>query len=291
VRITNVADLPAAIVQAVSNDPYDKSGPKGDITVSTLIGPPQIAVLRKRHWNEIEEDARDRVWALLGQATHAILERAEPSELAELRLESEFAKWRVSGQFDRLHLSRGKLSDYKVTSAWTVVYGDRVPEWERQQNVYAELIERHGGEVREAEIVAILRDWSRSQAEKDSAGKYPRTPIVAIPLRLWPREERVAYIEERVRLHQQGVIGNVAPCTDEERWAKAPVWAVMKEGRKTAVKLCDSKADAESLRASYGGDLRYYVEHRPGEYTRCLAYCPVSKFCPQWAKDRPQEAA
>jgi len=51
----------------------------------------------------------------------------------------------------------------------------------------------------------------------------------------------------------------------------------MKDGRKSAVRLYDSKEEAEK-RAKNEGE-KFYVEHRPGEDSKCLGYCSACEFC------------
>src|SRR5512133_1083402 len=103
-KLTNTHGLPASIVKAITNDDY--SGPKGQedkIGVTTLIGPPKIYFLKKKHWAEIEEDASDRLWSLLGQAVHKVMERAEDkTTISEERIEETIDGLTVSGQMDVL---------------------------------------------------------------------------------------------------------------------------------------------------------------------------------------------
>ena len=57
----------------------------------------------------------------------------------------------------------------------------------------------------------------------------------------------------------------------------------MKPGRKTALKLFDERDNQKAYEMCQkvpGG----YIEHRIGKSVRCEGYCPVSRFCPQWAK-------
>ncbi len=69
-----------------------------------LIRPPRITILSRRHWDEIEEDISDWVWALLGKAVHAILEAAEPDNaLTEERLFAEVVRRTISGASDLYH--------------------------------------------------------------------------------------------------------------------------------------------------------------------------------------------
>ena len=60
---------------------YTYSRGKADISVTELINPPQIAVLKRVHRNDIEEDLVDRFWALMGTNIHKILEDAADAAL------------------------------------------------------------------------------------------------------------------------------------------------------------------------------------------------------------------
>ena len=290
-QITNRFNLPPAIVQAVQNDPYSRGN--SDISVTQLIGPPQIRKLYERFQDQLEEDASDRIWALLGQAVHTILERAEPSGIAERRLYAEIDGYKLSGQLDSHQFAHEALCDYKVTSAWTVLRGPR-DEWVKQQNIYRWLAHQNGMEIKRLFIGAILRDWSRKKAHDDPG--YPQTPAMILPVQVWPIDEIEAYIRERLAIHFNEFVPD---CTPDDRWATEPVWAVMKEGRKTALRvtgLSTKRAALEWAAAnghadkSENGDIvlrsKMSVQERPRKFVRCLDYCPVSNFCPQWEKER-----
>ncbi len=72
-QLTNKKGLPQTIVDAIKNDGYSYSG---NISVSGLFDSVQIRQLRRQHKDEIVVDVSDMVFALLGQAVHAVLERA-----------------------------------------------------------------------------------------------------------------------------------------------------------------------------------------------------------------------
>lgn len=278
-RITNNANLPAAIVNAVRNDPYNAGA--CDISVTRLIGPPQIRVLEREHAENLTEDASDRLWSLIGQIGHGILERAESAAIAERRLFADIAGWRLSGQFDRLTIEDdGTLSDYKFTSVWAVANGPK-PEWIAQLNILRWLAAENGyPPIRRLLVVAILRDWSKGKARQ---GDFPPHQVKVIPVPLWTLDETRAYIIERVQLHKLAdeCAANCDPlpqCTEAERWAKATVYAVRKPGRKSAVKLYDNEDDALTHSAEIPSG---YVEHRPGESIRCADYCAVADVCAQ----------
>lgn len=260
-KVTNKTGLPEGLVRAITNDPYTNGG--ADITASTLADPPLLQSLKRKHWDNLEEDAAERIWALLGQAAHAIAERGAiktPGVQAETRLSMDVLGWKLSGAFDHFDPRSGVLSDYKVTSVWTIVYGDRIIEWEKQLNTLAHLIDPLGG-VKAIEVIAILRDWSQRDLDRSVRGDYPKAPAVTVPLRLWPPAERQAYIIERVALHQsardlaaKGRESAIVPCTDEERWGK--------KNPKTGAMM----------------------------YLRCQKYCPCAVVCPVIAREKASAA-
>jgi hypothetical protein len=283
-KLTNKLDLPQAIVDAVRNDGYDRGN--ADISVTGLLRPPRLTVLEREHASEIEEDVSDRIWSLFGQSIHTILERANRKGVAERRLSMEVAGWVVSGGMD-LYEENGTLSDYKTTTVWKLIKGDMV-EWEKQLNMYAVILRHHGHEVQKLQVVAILRDWSKGEAERDPY--YPQAQVVNIDIKLWEPEAARIFMQNRVVLHQQAKL-NLPECSPEDRWARPNVWAVMKEGRKTAVKLYDNE---DAARAHVGFDKQLKVVLRPGASVRCQSYCRVSRFCAQYQaslaqSDRPSD--
>lgn len=274
--ITNVHGLPEALVQAVKNDPYSAGG--ADISVTKLIDAPQRRALWRKHQVQIQEDVSERIWALLGQAVHHILERAGTDTLVEQRLFAEVEGWTLSGQFDRLHLASQTLSDYKVTTTFKAKGDDN---WTRQLNILRWLAHTNGLRAERLEIVAIFRDWRSGEAERNP--DYPQAPVQVIPVPVWPLDEAETYIRERVKLHQQtqALADNdvYPPCTDEERWYSGDSWAIIKPGGKRALRvLTEQPTDIPD---------GYVVEHRPGRYRRCESYCEVAAFCPQWASTSP----
>lgn len=269
-NLTNKAGLPLPLVRAVANDPYDAGDT--DISVTRLLQPPQLRKLMQGAQG-LTEDASERIWALLGQSVHTILERAYKGTQAivERRVRREVLGWKVSGQFDVLE--DGVLSDYKITSVYA---RDGKIEWEQQLNLLRVLAasDLMLPAIHRLQIVAIFRDWRPKEALKDD---YPDSQVAIIPVNLWPLEKAEEYLLERVRLHQADI---AEPCTDEERWAQPSKWALMKKGQKKAVRLFDSKPVFVTLEDNQ------YWEHRPGAYRRCENYCPVSGICPQWKAEQ-----
>jgi hypothetical protein len=272
-RLTNKFNLPESIVNAIKNDPYNP-GPC-DLSVTRLISPPRKVVLEKQHYNEIEEDVSDRIWALFGQAVHTVLERADRNAETETRLSIERQDWVISGQFDQYDPVTGILRDYKVTSCYAVKNGHR-KEWEQQMNILATILREHGYTVNALQIVVILRDFSNAAAQRSS--DYPECPVVTIDVPLWSQEKCEEFVDSRIRIHQ-AVQVKLPECTAEERWATPDVWALMKEGRKTAVKIFDSEKEANE--ALIAASEKHYLDHRPGRNVRCEGYCCCARFCDQ----------
>jgi hypothetical protein len=274
-KLTNKRNLPDAFFQAVKNDGYSRGD--ADLSVTQAIDSPQVVELTRQNWDKLEEDVEDRVWSLFGQVTHGILERANVHAVAERRLTIEIEGWKVSGGMDLYDID-GTLTDYKTTSAWSLIF-DGVEKWEKQLNCYAVLLRRHGHKVEKLQVVAMLRDWQRSRAQDDPT--YPQSMVVNVDIPLWAPEIAEKYLRERVILHKQArLTGQWSPCTAKERWERGEKWAVKKIGGKVAVRggLFDSEAEAKAF---VGFDKNLYVEHRPGVPGRCLNYCAVKSFCPQ----------
>lgn len=296
-KYTNKHNLPEEVFNLLSKDRYQGGG-KTDYSVTTLKNPPRIVQLQRRHKDEIEVDVIDNLWSMFGSMAHAMLEEQGSDEsLSEERLYLEIENRIISGQVD--NYKDGIITDYKVTSAWTLVYGSRVKDWEEQLNSYAYLFENEGHKVKELRIIAILRDWSAKQAL--SSSDYPQQPIQIIPIKLWSKKVREDYLRTKVLKHKEceDLPDSELPfCSSEDVWEQPTKWALMKNNRKTALKLFDN----ESLAYMYGVENGfvasqycdgnsfvdwidgYYLVERKGKRTRCEDYCEVSKWCNQYQK-------
>lgn len=284
-KFSNKFNLPDGLARAVQNDPYSKGD--ADFSVTELLDPPQMGALKAKHAAEITEDVSERIWSLLGQVTHGIIERAETEAIAERRLTMTILGKTISGGMDRFCNKEGLLSDYKLTTAWKFKDHKLPVDMEIQQNCYVHLLRVNAIEVKQSEIVGILRDWSKLEARRSAS--YPQAQVMRIPVPIWPEAKIIAYLEGRVALHVAAREGKFEGCTPEERWARPDVYAVMKEGRKTAVRLHDDDASAQRHASELGAN--HSVVKRPGESVRCVAYCAVGAagFCPQFNKMKGEQ--
>ncbi len=282
--LTNETAIDEVIELAIQNDPYEK---KGDISVTGLLRPPQMAYLESQHEDEIKEDVSEGLWKLLGSAVHVVLERGAKKVKTwrvEQRLMIRTHGWDISGKYDlwRPLEDGGELIDFKVTSAWSFLLEPTgvKPEWEAQLNLYAYMLRQSGTPVTKLTVLAILRDWMKSKAKHDR--DYPQVGFKSVDVPLWSEEKQLDFLENKVTLHQAARIDSrFAPCTDEERWAKPDKFAAKKKNAKRAIKLFDDKFEAQQWVVEQTDARDFVLEHRPGTQTRCEDYCAAMPWCDQ----------
>ena len=276
--LTNKYKLPAPLVSVIKNDPYDAG--ISDISTTSLISPPRIVQLRKRHDHEITEDVADNIYRLIGSNTHHILELINDADcIKERRFYGGYSGWVVGGQIDLYEIKPAILSDYKVTSVWSVINGIK-PEYEAQLNINTALMRGEGFDPQKLQIVNFLRDWSKHKAHETG---YPSCQVYVQDVPMWDRAKVTEFINERVKMHKwnKDIYDEDLPvCTPEERWERPTKYAVQKKGRKSALRLLDSQEDAEKYIDDHGLAVpTHYIEVREGESVRCESYCNVNKFC------------
>lgn len=284
-KLTNKFGLPDPVVRALTRSEYSKGDSNRSIT--QLIDSPRVRILRQEHWDDLEEDVSEKMWAVMGTAAHKMFEdTADEKHVSEERLYTEIDGWVISGAIDVQKIENDGIvvMDYKTTSVWSVILGKS--QWEYQLNCYAALVRRvKNVPVKGLKVIAILRDWRSKDAEEKP--DYHRAPIVEVNIPLWEPEKQDAYLNGRVALHQKAefdrLTGSELPwCSDDERWIKENKWALKRKGQKRAVKVFDNEPDA--IAAVQDG---MEVEFRRGEATRCKAnWCRVSAWCSQYQAEQ-----
>ena len=124
-----------------------------------------------------------------------------------------------------------------------------------------------------------MKDHSKRDAKFKA--EYPKLPVQVIKFNF--TLEDFAEIEswlidkfDEIRRCEQLPDDELPLCTPEERYNSGDKYAVMKKGRKTALRVLDSMEEAEKWMADNGGD---EIEVRPGEDKKCIDYCSACEFC------------
>jgi hypothetical protein len=290
-KLTNNFGMPETILNVIARPQYSKG--KANMSVTELLNSPRIVQLKRKHWDELTEDASDMVWSIFGTAIHNILEHGKgDNHVVEERIHIELDGMRISGAIDLQELTPEGiiLSDYKTTSAWAVM--NEKQDWHNQLNSYAFLVEvAKKIPVCKLQIVAIVRDWSRRDAATREG--YPKAPIVVIDIPLWPLEQRLAYVRDRISLHGDALFemetdGDMPDCTPDEMWEKPTTYALKKEGNVRAKSVHETseaaeKALADATEKAKKGE-KFLIEVREGDRTRCSSFCQVAGMCSQYKK-------
>lgn len=290
-RITNKLKLPVGLVKAVSTERHNKPG---TLSVTTLLKGTKEIILTERHWDEMTDDVSDRVWAVFGTAVHTLLESEGENEFTEEQMSFRVGDITVTGRIDNYNMETGTISDWKTASVWKVKMRD-FSDWYQQGILYAWLLRKNGFPAEKCRFVALLKDHSKSKARIDS--QYPACPCYVYEFNVDKTDIVTAEnlvrlkITEYLRLHDKPD-DKIPPCLPDERWADDEKWAVMKSGRKSAVRLFDSEEAAALFCAEMTekGEKGYSVEYRPGQSRKCLDYCPARAFCDFAQKLQKQEA-
>lgn len=282
-KVTNKLGLPQAFVNAISVDRHNKDG---QYSATTLNKGTAEVILTNRHWNELETDASEEVWAIWGTAVHAVMENQADNnfkeELFEVEVESDNQKRIITGRVDSYDMENETLYDWKTASVWKIQFSD-FKDWKQQGLTYAWLMSRNGLTVKKCRFVAMLKDWSATKAKTDK--DYPSLPVYIYEFDVTEKDivetterinKKVAELVKAERLSDDELI----PCTPEERWATDEKWAVKKTGQKKAIPggLCDTLEQAEKLVGEKGGK-GFEIEHREPTSRKCEDYCICKDFC------------
>jgi len=289
-KMLNKTELPQFIVD-VANELYNshRTQEKFEFSITELLKGTKELLLLRRHSNEIEVDAQDSVSLWTGTAVHAMVQKYAESQglICEKEVSTTYQinnrYITVSGRFD-FYDTKTKtlydLKDCKVAGFQKAQRGEDT-KWLKQLLSYARELREEGYEVERIVIIAIITDHSKVKANTDST--YPQG---AISLITWDLDEQLKEIQEQYHQETKKKLEEIMdyfdapddaipPCTPEERF-EDPKYAVMKKGRKTAIKLFDSEDEATLLAQQ---DKDYYVEFRKGNPIKCKLYCSACKFC------------
>lgn len=284
-KLTNQYNLPQPFVDAVESEYRYKDK---QYSVTALLKGACQTILERRHQDEIIQDVSDMVWMIFGSAIHSILENSQETndQLKENYLVIDVGDHKLSGIFDLYDAKEKTVTDYKSGTVWKVQFN----EWEdyrKQLLMYAYMLRKIGFECNKGQIVMMLKDHSKSKANTDMS--YPQHPVYIKKFEF--NEEDFAEIEKFIqgRFNLISILETMpdeklTPCEPEERWHRDDKYAVMREGRKTAIKLFDNVEEAEKMVSELGA--KHYVELREGSDARCEQYCNVTQWCPFYKAKR-----
>lgn len=303
-KITNKFGISHAWVHAAQTmlEQYDAVGWR---SVTSLIGPPQISELRRRHDHEMEQDVSDMIWLVLGSAVHTILEMASDKEknvVTEQRMIVPILGKQISFKADRIEQlpttpTTWEIVDYKITKVFSWKKGPNF-DYEAQNNLYRYLYGKVGFVCTKGSLELLLKDWSLMELKKEGR-EYPPREVMRVPLDAWPDKEVEAYLHRRIEAHsaaEQLADEDLPECTEDERWAKPTTFAIKKiKDGKMADKAVPgtagirTRSEAESWIDSAKADGKdkgcsYVIEERKGESLRCERYCPCRPFCRQYPR-------
>jgi len=297
-RVENDLNVPRPVLDALAGKEFEAAEEeRRSVSVTELASPP-LLVAQKRAATELHDRASDMVDRFIGAAIHdalaySLVEAGYHVELPVFAtVEAGSGQIDVRGRVDAFHPQRYHLVDIKTVKpfAATMIAEEGIkPEWLAQMDMYAWLLNEAGHTVFEAQIWMLLREYDARRAEREKS--YPAR-FIELDVGLRGSEEVKDEVVKKIdtilsyeaAVHA-GRAEDLPPCSDEDRWLRGEAYAVMKKGRKTAIKLYRvseyadaAKTLAEKHAERLGG--QHYVEHRPGEYVRCKNYCPVRNICP-----------
>lgn len=282
--ITNELNLPQPFVDAVSSD-Y-RYTPKRYSATSLLKGTRE-AILQRRHQEEVDQDVADMVWMIFGTAVHSVLENSQETEtqLKENKIEAQMANgYTLSGIFDLYDDSTGTVTDYKTASVWKVIY-DEWDDYRQQLLIYCWMLRKMGFDAHTGEIVAMLKDHSKTKAKIDHT--YPSHPVFVKRFEFTGEdfetiEQWLEWKFREIERCEKLPDDSLPVCTADERWETPSKYAVYKNQNKRATKLCDTEEQAQAYIEGQNSKDKYRIEYRPGVSKKCAEYCSVCDFCNQW---------
>jgi hypothetical protein len=287
-KFTNKLNLPAYLVDWLSNDNYDYSNQPNTISATGILKPLRASILTSRHGENLEMDISDLIASRYGNAIHDSIERIEtPGVSKEQRtkrvIEVDGVSFTVTGKYDLLVEENGvhTIRDIKTTSVWAQIYGGKDDDYRAQLSIYRWLLSPTHQINPIAYIDFFFTDWQSSKAKNEE--NYPSHRIhPGHKIELLSVEETEAIIRAKVKafLDNEKVPDDQLPlCTPEELWQEEDKFAVYKIGNKKATKLFDNKKDAEAFQTD--NKISGHIQHRPGKVKRCN-YCSAAPFCSQF---------
>lgn len=275
-KTNNRYNLPEYLVSA-GGEVYPPN-PKR-MSVTSLINPPLQRTLLMEHWDELTEELSDKFWRFHGTAWDEFVKKRSQWGLCNIKLNLQIGHLALAGRPDYYGVLDKVLADFKDTSVWNLKEVRK--DWICQLNVYDYMLTRLFPQlpIDKLQIHGIGRDWRAN--ERLRYNDYLKIPFQVLDIPLWTGTEQEEYVDTQLKDHQHNPRRE---CSPEECWQKSDTFAVMKKGRKSALRVLDSSNEARTYisEKNLTNDLqtgKIRIEKRPGENTKCLRYCSVAQVC------------
>lgn len=255
----------------------------GDYSVTTLLNPPRIVHLGKRH--ERKQNYDNMFASFIGTGVHAYAEHClrmspEPYEL-ERTVMDKIEDRIITGTFD-IMTKDNEIYDIKTCKTWKLIFDPEMEEWHEQQNIYRYLLHLRGIEVPAMYIQAVFLDWIESKALRDKG--YPQQPDPVFQLTLWPHEKTAEFLVNKINLmksYENTPDDDLPECTPKERFEDPLVFACFKsDAAKSSSRNLNTLDEAVAyMKSTKGFGVGSYIEVRRGIRKRCEKYCEVNQHC------------
>ena len=309
--IANNKNIPFVLQVWLAADNYDYQVGDKYLSATTLLkSPRQIILERRLDTSNLTCDIEDSVARTLGNAIHEGIESAWlnnlPQALKVLGQDSTKEMWTVNpkededltgkipvyieqrtckeldgftigGKFD--FVANGVLHDFKTTSVYTYLYGDRIEEYMKQGSIYRWLNQDKitSDFIR---ICYIFTDWSKGEAVRNP--EYPQCRCIAKEYELLPVDETEKMIKDKLAVlakYWDKPDSEIPECTNEELWLTKTQYKYYSNPSNTrATKNFEIYGDAIAYQRSKGG--KGVVITVPGAPQHC-AYCNAAPICEQ----------
>ena len=309
--IENSKNIPFALQVWLAADNYDYHPEEKYLSATTLLKSPREIILERRlDTSNLTADIENSIARVLGNSIHAGIESAwlnnlpqalkalgqeniskmfavNPKEgeditnkipvYMEQRATKQIDGFTIGGKFD--FVANGTLHDFKTTSVYTYMYGDRIEEYKKQGSIYRWL---NQDKIKDdfIRICYIFTDWQKSEAARNP--NYPKCRCVAEEYKLLPIPEVEQFIRNKLAVlsrYWDKPDSEIPECTDEELWLSKTQYKYYSNPENTrATKNFDVYGDAIAFQKSKGG--KGVVITVPGAPQHCN-YCNAAPICQQ----------
>lgn len=313
---TNKQNISLPLAVFLMHDTYDHDQRDNVVSVTTLLRPIKQLVLSLQNKDLTPvKDVSDLIPSKVGNAIHDACERAwndrdnvmnaikamganenvinavqinpkDGSDLTDImpvyieqRVEKEIDNMIISGKYDLV--LDGNLHDYKSTSVWSHIHGNRADEYIKQGSMYKWLSpDKITGDT--ITIQYVFTDWSASSARADPK-RYPQQRVMSKEFPLWSVSETEHWIKNKIEIYQR--LANapqeeLPECTADELWEMETKYKYYKNPEKTKKSTKNfSTMDAALMYKANDGDVGIVKEVKGN--VRACQYCPAAQICSQ----------